>query len=100
MRATAKRVGTARLDSQTALCHFAIENIDGKVEDVEARGDSNCLVVPISSQQAWSKPDERGVCEVFELGEDGATPAFVARPADREDTMPGEDATARSHALD
>ena len=77
-----------------------IENIDGKVEGVEARCDSDRLVAPVRSQQAWSKPDEWSDCDVFQFGEDGATPALVERPADREDTMPGEDAIARSHALD
>ncbi len=83
-----------------ALRHFAIENIDGKVEGVEARCDSDRLIAPVNSQQAWSMPNAWGDGEVFDFGEDEATLASEKSPADREDTMLGADAIARSNALD
>lgn len=80
--------------------HFAIENIDGNVERLEARCDTDRLVAPVDSQLAWSIPEEWGNCEVFVFGDEGASFAFVESPASKEDITLGEDALARSNGLD
>lgn len=80
--------------------HFAIEDIDGNVERMEARCDTERLVAPIDTQLAWSIPEDWGDCEVFVFGDDGATFAFIESPAAKEETTLGEDAVARSNALD
>ena len=83
-----------------SLRHFAITDIDGNVERMEARCDTNRLVAPIDTQLAWSIPEDWGDCEVFVFGDDGTTFAFVESPGAKEDTTLGEDAVARSDALD
>lgn len=83
-----------------SLRHFAIEDIDGNVERMEARCDTERLVAPMDTQLAWSIPEDWGDCEVFVFGDDGTTFAFVESPAAKEETTLGEDAVARRNALD
>ncbi|MDJ0758367.1 MAG: TonB family protein [Woeseiaceae bacterium] len=92
--------GQALWAHKPSLRHFAIENIDGDIERVEARCDSGRLVAPIDSQEAWSIPEAWGDCEVFVFGEDGASFAFVESPAIKEDNELAEGALASSIVQD